>query len=155
VKAALTVEGLRQISVDLDKARPVRRLRAHFETPTELKHQGRPVVRPEFAVVAARVRDRIELLRSLYGAGSLGIDFREFAERAGAVMMTGSNLREVVVKRRSSRTGQRHAIGGIVGWAEYEGDLTQYLPYLEAAHFTGIGRHTVWGNGAIRPEVIE
>ena len=54
------------------------------------------------------------------------------------------------VERRSSRTGQRHGIGGFVGFAEYEGDLAEFVPYLEAAYWTGVGRHCTWGNGQIK-----
>ena len=30
-----------------------------------------------------------------------------------------------------------------------------FLPYLRAAFYTGVGRHTVWGNGAIETQVLE
>jgi len=32
---------------------------------------------------------------------------------------------------------------------EYEGDLTEFVPYLRAARWTGVGRQTAWGKGAI------
>ena len=63
--------------------------------------------------------------------------------------MTRCEIREVNVSRRSSRTGQVHPIGGFVGEAEYEGNLTEFLPYLNAAKWTGVGRQTVWGKGHI------
>ena len=40
-------------------------------------------------------------------------------------------------------------LGGFVGEAEYEGDLTEFVPYLRAAHWTGVGRQTAWGKGAL------
>jgi hypothetical protein len=36
-----------------------------------------------------------------------------------------------------------------MGSADYEGDLAEFLPFLEAARWTGVGRQTVWGNGEI------
>jgi hypothetical protein len=51
--------------------------------------------------------------------------------------------------RRSSRTGQTHSLGGFVGTAEYEGDLAEFLPYLEAGRWVGVGRQAVWGKGEI------
>jgi hypothetical protein len=65
------------------------------------------------------------------------------------VRTLGCDIQSVRVTRRSSRTGQRHPIGGFTGSAEYEGDLGEFLPYLEAARWTGVGRQTVWGNGEI------
>jgi hypothetical protein len=56
--------------------------------------------------------------------------------------------------RRSSRTGQVHSLGGVVGEAEYQGELGEFLPYLEAGKWTGVGRHTVWGQGEVAVEVV-
>ena len=36
--------------------------------------------------------------------------------------------------------------------AEYQGDTGEFLPILEAARWTGVGRHCVWGNGEILPD---
>jgi hypothetical protein len=41
-----------------------------------------------------------------------------------------------------------------VGEVDYEGELSEFVPYLEAARWTGVGRHTVWGNGAIEIEAL-
>jgi hypothetical protein len=125
------------------------RARVEFLTPTELKHDGRPVEQPEFAVVFARIRDRVSSLRALYGAGPLDIDFAGMGGRAAEVRMTSCDLRPVEAERRSTRTGQRHPIGGFVGTAVYEGALGEFLPFLEAARWTGVGRQAVWGKGEI------
>lgn len=140
--------------------KPVPRVRIRFVTPTELKSGQQIATEPDFGILAARIRDRISTLRQLYGPGPLDIDFRAFGERASRVCMTHCELRRSDVKRRSSRTGQVHPIGGFVGEAEYEGDLAEFLPYLIAAKWTGVGRQTVWGKGEIEvlnpasPEVI-
>ncbi len=120
-----------------------------FVTPTELKSGQQITARPEFGILAARIRDRISTLRELYGQGPLELDFRAFGERANSVRMTRCDLRNVDVRRRSSRTGQVHPIGGFVGEAEYAGDLTDFVPYLQVAKWTGVGRQTVWGKGQI------
>jgi hypothetical protein len=143
-----------QVAVDLDAPRaPVSRIRVEFQTPTEIKAQG-GFGDAEFSILLARARDRLSTLRSLYGAGPLEIDFRDVAERGRSVKTLRSELRQVKVGRRSSRTGQRHGIGGFVGFAEYEGDLAEFMPYLEAAYWTGVGRHCTWGNGQIRTEIL-
>jgi hypothetical protein len=62
----------------------VERVRVRFLTPTELKSAGVIAPRPEFAILFARLRDRISTLRAFYGAGPLEIDFRAMGERAAA-----------------------------------------------------------------------
>ncbi|HLY18655.1 MAG TPA: CRISPR system precrRNA processing endoribonuclease RAMP protein Cas6 [Bryobacteraceae bacterium] len=134
------------VAIDLDQ--PGERatgVRITFVTPTELK----PVTRPEFAVLFARLRDRISTLRALYGPGPLDIGFRALGERAAQVRMTRCELSWQETERRSSRTGQTYRIGGFTGFAEYAGELSEFLPYLRAGQWTGVGRQTVWGKGEI------
>lgn len=128
----------------------VRRIMVRFVTPTELKHAHVLAERPEFGILFARVRDRVATLRALYGAGPLEVDYRGLGERAAAVRMTRCQLRPVKAERRSSRTGQTHPLGGFVGEAEYEGDLGEFMPWLRAAEWTGVGRQTVWGKGEVQ-----
>jgi len=127
----------------------VSKVTVRFLTPTELKSGHRVASRPEFPILAARARDRISTLRELYGEGPLEMDFRAFGERAAEVRMTRCCLETVRVDRRSSRTGQTHPIGGFVGEVDYEGELREFVPYLRAAEYTGVGRQTVWGKGVI------
>jgi len=139
------------LTVSLDPAGArVDRVTLRFETPTELKADGHSVAEPEFAILAARIRDRISTLRALYDEGPLKLDFREFTERAAQIRMTRCDIRHLDVSRRSSQTGQVHPLGGFVGEAEYEGDLTEFIPYLHAAAWTGVGRQTAWGKGVLR-----
>jgi hypothetical protein len=128
--------------------REVERLRVEFLTPTELK--GAP--RPEFGPLFERIRDRISLLGALYGGGPLQIEFREMGERARSIRMTRCDLEHHTASRRSR--GTAHPLDGFTGVAEYEGDLTEFVPYLEAARWTGVGRQTVWGKGEIRCETF-
>lgn len=120
-----------------------------FLTPTELKCDGGLAAQPHFPVLFARIRDRISTLRALYGPGPLEIDFRALGDRARSIEMARCQVEATRVERRSSRTGQLHPLGGFVGEAEYRGALGEFLPYLEAARWTGVGRQTVWGKGEI------
>jgi hypothetical protein len=154
-RASLVSVDQSPVTVPLEpRTEGVSRIRVEFSTPTELKSGARIVKQPEFAVLFARARDRVSSLRALYGAGPLDVDFRGLGERSRAVRIARCQLRQVEVDRRSSRTGQRHGIGGFVGVVDYEGDLAEFLPYLQAAHWTGVGRHCSWGNGELSTEVI-
>ena len=138
------------VSLDLTPSPvSVRRIRVHFLTPTELKHEDGIAERPEFPILFGRIRDRIATLSRLYGDGALDIDFQGSNARAAVVQMTACRLQRREGERRSSKTGQVHSIGGFVGEAEYEGDLGEFLPFLDAARWTGVGRQSVWGKGEI------
>jgi hypothetical protein len=144
----------RMVAVDIaPRLTPVTHIRVEFQTPTDLKSAGDSPA-GDFSVLLARARDRVSTLRGLYGAGPLEVDFRGMAERARLVRTVRCELTRVAIQRRSSRTGQRHGIGGFIGVAEYEGDLAEFVPLLEAAHWTGVGRHCTWGNGAIAVGIL-
>lgn len=138
----------------------VQRVAVRFLTPTELKSAGGVAERPEFAILFGRLRDRISTLRGLYGAGPLAIDFRAMGERAALIRLVRCELEWEQVKRKSGRTGQVHPIGGFTGEAEYQacqdqaglnhGGLAEFLPWLRAARWVGVGRQTVWGKGDVR-----
>ena len=143
------------ISLDPEPAeQAVRQVRLRFLTPTELKGGNGPDTvpggGPEFGVLFARLRDRISTLRALYGAGPLAIDFRGLGARARAMELVSSDLEWTSARRHSSRTGQSHPLGGFTGVAEYAGELGEFLPWLRAARWTGVGRQTVWGKGDVR-----
>lgn len=150
-KAALVASEQHTLTFQLDQpAAAIRQVQVLFLTPTEIKgHNGQLLARPDFDILIARIRDRISTLRSLYGEGPLEMDFRGFAERAAAVRMTAADLQRVSLERTSTRTGQRHPLGGFHGAATYEGELAEFAPYLHAAAFTGVGRQTVWGKGEV------
>lgn len=131
---------------------PVDAIAVRFLTPTGIKAQGGLVDRPDFATLFARIRDRLSTLRALYGPGPLPVDFRALGEQSRAVRLVGYRMENVRLERHSSRTGRTHPLGGFRGEAVYQGDLAPFLPWLRAAEFAGVGRQTVWGNGAIRVE---
>lgn len=125
-------------------------VRVRFLTPTELKSAGVVSDRPEFPVLFGRLRDRISTLRALYGPGPMDVDFAALGERAAKIRLRHCDLRWENVERKSGRTGQVHPLGGFTGVAEYLGELTEFLPWLQAARWVGVGRQTVWGKGDVR-----
>ena len=137
------------VALDPDPAL-VERVGVRFVTPTELKSGGGLVERPEFPILSGRLRDRLSTLRALYGAGPLDIDFRAMGERANAIRLVRCDLAWEKVERKSRRTGQVHPLGGFMGEADYEGDLAEFMPWLRAARWVGVGRQTVWGKGDMR-----
>lgn len=137
------------IGVDLAEPAHAKALRIRFVTPMELKFNGAILREPRFEALMSRVRDRIAALCELYQGGAPDVGYRGIGERSRAIAMTAARIEQIEIERRSSRTQQSHSLGGFVGEAEYEGELGEFLPWLKAAEWTGAGRYTVWGNGAI------
>lgn len=151
----IQVSGSGPCIVDLNgQPERVCRVRVRFLAPTELKSKHLVADQPDFGVLFGRLRDRISTLRALYGQGPLEIDFRAMGKRAAAVRMTRCELKLTEVDRLSSRSGQRHPLGGFVGEAEYEGELAEFVGYLRLGKWVGVGRQTVWGKGEMEMDVL-
>jgi len=129
---------------------PVDSLRLEFLTPTETSHQKMELRTPYFPAIVGRACDRIEKLCQFFQTRLPYVDFRRLRERAQAVQMLEVRLCETEIWRKSRGTGQIHEVGGFLGYADFAGDLTEFVPWLKAAWWTGVGRYTVWGQGAVR-----
>jgi hypothetical protein len=143
-----------EVQVALEPEEECDQAKILFLTPTELKHEDALAMTPEFPILFARAAARLRTLAQLYG-DPLTLDFDRLATAAGQVRMTDCQLVHEFAERRSTRTGQRHPLGGFTGTAYYEGvshlgGLGALLPILRAAQFTGVGRQTVWGKGEIQ-----
>jgi CRISPR-associated endoribonuclease Cas6 len=152
----LMPEARTLIGLPLDAAEevPVREAILRFRTPTELKSGGEVIETVTFRTVFARVRDRVLTIASLYGEPILDLDFRALSRRAAAVQTLSARLRWIQAHRRSTRTGQVHPLGGLVGEVHYAGELTEFMPILRVAYWTGIGRQTVWGKGVVEVDPV-
>jgi CRISPR-associated endoribonuclease Cas6 len=147
------LDSAEPLALDFDsQTDPVGQVRVRFLSPTELKSEGVVAPRPEFAILFGRLRDRISTLRALYGDGPLEIDFRAMGERAAAIQMSRCEVQWEKIERKSGTTGQVHPLGGFTGFAEYQGNLAEFMPWLRAARWVGVGRQTVWGKGDVRVE---
>ena len=128
-------------------------LRIQFQSPTEFKDAGTVAVRPEFGALFRRLANRVGNLCALYQGGRPESDLEALGKAADPVRIVGGSVSWAEVERRSSKTGQKHSLGGFTGWVDYEGQYSAFLPWLRAGRWTGVGRQTVWGKGAM--EAVE
>jgi hypothetical protein len=126
------------------------RVTLRFVTPLELKDQGAPVRRPDLGPIVRRLRDRANMLSTFFGDAPLALDFRGLALLADGVRLVEERTRTVQVNRRSSRTGQRHDVGGLLGEATYEGAaIPALMPLLRLGEAIHVGKHAAFGNGRV------
>jgi hypothetical protein len=124
-----------------------------FLTPTRIrfnstgeKGKSRPVRNPEFFHIACRLRDRISALCREYGPAPLEMDFKGFGLRARDIRPVQSKLRWIE-GTRTSRTRHRHDLSGFVGEITFEGDLTEFWPFLVLGQYAHVGDNAVFGRG--------
>jgi hypothetical protein len=136
-----------QLSTDVSMAVSIR-----FTTPTEIKADGKIETTPTFHNVFNRAMDRVAALARIYQAEPIELDFNRLSEHALSINEQFAEWSALEVLRRSTKTGQRHGLGGSLGRISVYGKLKELLPILIAGQYCGVGRHTAWGNGAYRIE---
>lgn len=137
-----------------------RRVRVRFLTPVDLRSEneapsGLHGDAPSFGTLIRRARNRATALATFFGEQQISHDPRAAADLADRVTLTRSEVTRAEMVRRSSRTGQRHPIGGVVGSVLYEGEgIGELMPWLRIAEVIGVGKHATFGNGRIAVEVV-
>lgn len=131
-----------------------KRARVQFVTPTDLRAEAAAGAAaseaPSFGTLVRRARGRAGALATFFGEGSIAHETAELGVRADSVVLERAELARSATMRTSSRTGQRHPIGGVVGSAIYAGEaIAEAMPWLRLAEALGVGKHATFGNGRI------
>ena len=121
-----------------------------FLTPTRIKHEGRFISQPPFHVIVRNVLRRVSSLYYFHCGEQWEFDYRGTIERAKGIRSAELNTRWVDWERYSGRQNAKLKMGGFVGEAVYEGDLTEFRPLLLLGQLVHIGKACVFGNGQYR-----
>jgi hypothetical protein len=135
------------------------RLLVTFVTPTDVRGGSTDATisgeAPAFGNLVRRARDRAGALATFFGGGPLGHDPRAVGAAADGVTIARAEIARREIARRSTRTRQRHPVGGVVGAVVYEGaGVAVAMPWLRLAEALGVGKHATFGNGRIEVDVL-
>lgn len=132
-----------------------------FITPTQIKHRGQMLTRPSFEAVIARLLERCQALETHYTDDPTPQPawrerYLSLTAAAANVQLVDDQTEWVRVQSGSRRTQSRNSLGGFVGLARYEGDLTPFAEWLVWGQSLHVGKNAVKGNGwyAIHTELV-
>ncbi len=130
---------------------PIDRLTVQFLTPARIQHQGKLVDAVPFSILVTRLLKRIEDLDREYCGGALNIPVAALIRLAETeVEMVEERLAWQDWERYSAHQDTRMKLGGVVGEAAYQGNLTPFVPYLLLGEYLHVGKQATFGNGVIR-----
>lgn len=128
-----------------------RSISIHMKTPVRLKHLGHYVDLPEFHIILrSAVRRITSLLYYHHDQQKVDEDFKALFKKAEEVRLIKSDVKWYDWERYSNRQKERMKLGGIIGKATYEGDLNEYISWLQIAEWTHIGKNPTFGLGKIK-----
>jgi len=146
----LETSGDAEISMDLnDEVGEGKTVDICFESPLSLKHNGGVLHEPQFSVFFRRLVERVCILDRSFGRGLVSVPIKNM-QSAEPITFEVISGRIDSRRRTSGRTGQMQAIGGFIGSVRYRNITSGMLSWIEVGTWVGVGRQTVWGNGAFR-----
>lgn len=126
-------------------------MRLRFLTPTQLTAEGKPLDKPTFSVLIARLLERCQSLEQTYTPQPPpASQWRERHLRltnAAAHIKATSSTTWVRIESGSRRISERNAMGGFVGDMILDGDLMPFLVWIAWGSLLHVGKNAVKGGG--------
>ena len=89
-------------------------------------------------------------MATFFADGPLDLDFKGISALAEGVKLVRNGTRLIEVNRTSSRTGQRHDVGGLLGEAAYDGEgIGNLMALVRVGEVVHVGKHAAFGNGGM------
>lgn len=119
----------------------------YFLSPMRFKYEGKYCRTIKFHHIIRNLLRRYSTFARFYCGINPNWDYKSIISEAEKVKFLRGKF-EWQEKIRYSKTQNQHLkIGGVVGKAEYEGNITPYLPLLRLGEKIQVGKNTTFGYG--------
>ena len=120
-----------------------------FLTPLRIRHGGTLLMELDFATIIRSITRRLTDLTERYGGFVNAEEIALLCERSKQIQKISSSLYLSQISRYTNRRNEQMDFSGILGALIFEGNLSPFSPWLEAARILHIGRNTTFGCGQI------
>lgn len=126
-----------------------------FYTPLLVEERGTIQIEPpQFGFLFENLARRITLLQLLHGTGGADTyQMDSLLEETKAIKIRATDMKWQSMERISNRQQARIKTGGLMGSITYSGNLTPFIPYLQAGELIHIGKSTTFGFGGYRVQI--
>lgn len=118
-----------------------------FLTPTRIIVNADLVVDLEFHHLIRSLLRRISTISYFHYGKRLELDFKGMIEKAQKVKVIDRKTKWYDWERYSARQDTRMNMGGFVGKTTFEGDLGEFMPFIELGEMLHVGKGTSFGLG--------
>ncbi len=138
----------------INPIKPINKIKIKSLTPFRIMYQGKLAQSLDFHILIRNLLRRIGLLSYFYSDKPFEIDFNALINKAEKVRTLTSSLAYQDLSRYSTRQEQRIPMSGYLGEITYQGNLTEFVPYLKIGEKIHLGKGTVFGMGKYKMEVM-
>jgi CRISPR-associated endoribonuclease Cas6 len=122
-------------------------VKLRFLTPARIKYNGKFIDDANFEIVIRNLLRRLSSLAEVHCGEKWELDWKGLIERSKEIKTVNSDLAWKDWERYSQRQDTKLKMGGFLGDIAFEGDLSEFMPYLKLGEFLHIGKGTVFGLG--------
>jgi len=137
------------VKISNEKQYECTRCSVQLLTPLRIRRNGKLLKELDFPTIIRNITRRLFELTTRYG-GVIQLDeIERILVFAKLIQMTSSGLYLKDIQRYSSRKNEKVDFSGILGAMTFEGNLSMFTPWLNAAQVLHIGRNVTLGCGEI------
>jgi len=129
---------------------PISSLKVEFLTPYRVKYKNSLASTFDFSILIRACLRRIAALEFFYAGKEPDIDYKGLVRRAKDVKVVSQDKKWLEITRYSFRQKTKMKFGGLVGYAVYCGDLTEFYPILKYCEVVHVGKQSSFGFGKIK-----
>ncbi|KPA14376.1 hypothetical protein MHK_005397 [Candidatus Magnetomorum sp. HK-1] len=139
---------------DLDLCHHTFLLKLTLETPLRFKIDRRLSTTLTFEQLVRAMLRRVSFLLTCYGSGNPNLDYKRIIQKALSIKTIDNQLQWKNWSRYSARQDRKMDMGGLIGSITYEGELSEFIPFIKFCSTVHLGKQTAFGLGKMSWEVI-
>lgn len=142
-------EAIRTVKLIGERQDGIEHCSIHLLTPLRIRRNGKMLCDVDFPTLIRNITARVTALTARYGGTVNAEEVEQICELANQVTRTSAGLFLSKVERYSSKRNSKMDLSGLLGALTFEGDLSVFVPWLNAARILHIGRNVTFGCGRI------
>jgi hypothetical protein len=121
----------------------------HLLTPLRIRRGGESLKKIDFPTIIRSITRRVAALTERYGGYAAHDAISSICRLSESVHTTSSGLYWYELNRYSNRRNTKMDLSGLLGAMTFEGELTPFTSWLNAARVLHIGRNVTFGCGQL------
>ena len=122
-------------------------MKVTFNTPIRIKKSGKFIQNIDFEDFVKNILRRIALMEEYYSEDALKDEHIELLKKAKEIKTKSINMRWKKLNRFSTNQEKIISLGGSIGDIIFEGDLKEFIPFIEYGKLLHIGKGCTMGLG--------
>lgn len=118
-----------------------------FITPLRLINEGKVTDQITFHLILRNILRRISTISYYYTDSHKDYDYKAILEKAKEIGNASEQLAWNDLKRYSNRVKKKMFMGGVTGKVTFTGEITDFIPFIEAGRILHIGKNCTMGLG--------